>query len=78
MMFFEKAHSLISSRNLLQEHAKLVVEENSILMQEIELKDRRIEELEHDYQSEGLHFYFSSFSNTSCNVSERLSQVEIK
>ena len=40
-------------RNLLQEQAKLVLEENSILMQEIDLKDRRIDEILHEFQSEG-------------------------
>ena len=40
-------------RNLLQEHAKLVVEENTILMQEIDLKDRRIDEMQEDFDLEG-------------------------
>eukprot|EP00794_Sanderia_malayensis_P019189 gene19189-21111_t len=42
--------------NLLQEQARLVVEENSILMQEIDLKDKRIEELQSDYNAEVLRF----------------------
>ena len=39
-------------RNLLQEHAKLVVEENTILMQEIDLKDRRIDEMQEEFEVE--------------------------
>ena len=44
---------LLFFRNLLQEQAKLVLEENSILMQEIDLKDRQIDEIQHDFQSQG-------------------------
>ena len=43
-------------RNLLQEHAKLVVEENTILMQEIDLKDRRIDEMQEDFDLESKYY----------------------
>jgi len=39
----------LSEWHLLQEHAKLVVEENTILMQEIDLKDRKIDEMQEDF-----------------------------
>ena len=42
------------SRNLLQEHAKLVVEENTIVMQEIDLKDRKIDEMQEDFDLQGV------------------------
>lgn len=40
---------------MLQEQAKLVVEENAILMQEIDLKDRRIDEIQDDYDIQGYY-----------------------
>eukprot|EP00795_Rhopilema_esculentum_P001807 gene1807-16297_t len=42
--------------NVLQEQAKLVVDENAILMQEIDLKDRRISEILDDHQLETSRF----------------------
>ena len=40
---------------MLQEQAKLVVEENAILMQEMDLKDRRIDEIQDDYDIQGYY-----------------------
>lgn len=47
----------------MQEQAKLVVDENAILMQEIELKDRRIDEMQHEFEIEGsfLQMFFYKF-----------------
>ena len=47
----------------MQEHAKLVVEENTILMQEIDLKDRKIDEMQDDFDLQG------KFLTTFCGLS---------
>ena len=40
-------------REHLQEQAKLVLEENQILMEQIDLKDRRLEEIQQEQQDQG-------------------------
>ena len=64
-------------RNLLQEHAKLVVEENTILMQEIDLKDRRIDEMQEDFDLESKYYMANLFQLTynpylQCNGAKSL------